>query len=109
MLTYLASEFQNILSGCILLEAARDIMWTQLYNIDHTMFPYGPNGCSISNLAEKLLLPEVPVASMSLECKHCPLYLPVASERTTYIVHTSSPVPNTTTEWWENLLRHVSQ
>src|SRR5258705_12683038 len=27
----------------------------------------------------------------------------------TSIVHTSSPVPNTTTGWWEHLLRHVSQ
>jgi len=109
MLTYLASEFHNVLNGHKLLEAARDIMRTRLYNIDHIMFPCGLNGCSISNLAEKLLLSEVPVASVSLECKFCPLHLPVANERTTYIVHTSSPVPNTTTGWWEHLLRHVSQ
>jgi hypothetical protein len=44
--SYLASEFQNVFGDHMLLEAACDI--------DHTMFPYGPNGCSISNLAEKL-------------------------------------------------------
>jgi hypothetical protein len=109
MLTALSSEFEDVINGHKLLESARDNIRASLYNSDNAMFPYGSNGCNITNLAEKLLLSDNSVASIWLECKHCPLVHPLANERMTYVVHTSSSNPDSTAGWWEKLLRQPTQ
>ena len=102
---YCPEGFKKMQNKQITFEQVRDHLRNIMHQKDPAMFPTGPNGTSVTDLAKEMLKVTQSVSSSQHQCSKCDYAEESIDNRLTYVLHADNTVKCSTNHW----INHLSQ